>query len=51
VVGNGKPSLNTRVDRLEQRHALGDRWFWFLITGIPTLIAGLATAIANWLRG
>jgi hypothetical protein len=49
VVGNGKPGIDKRVDRLEQRHANSDKWFWVLLGGVPTVISACVAMFARWL--
>jgi len=44
------PHLATRVYALEQDRAMRTRLFWALLTGIPTLIAGIVGAAVNWWR-
>jgi uncharacterized protein (DUF3084 family) len=38
LLGNGRPGLITRVDRLEQRSANSSRLAWLVIAGVVTTI-------------
>lgn len=44
VVGNGKPGLDKRVDRLENSHRAAVRAFWIAIAALVTTALGI---IAN----
>jgi hypothetical protein len=46
VVGNGKPGLVIRVDRLEQARSLRDKLLWLLTTTAASLIGAY---ILHWL--